>query len=525
METFEEKQLQGIARVLVRENVLQQADALHYQTLAATHKLSLPQYLVNHHILSATVIAQTTALHFGLPIIDLQDVDINAIPTSRLTEKQIDQLLLVPFMPLYIQHNELFIATDDPCNQSVLKEISFYTGFYIHLRVVKTDALYAFITRFRHQKESVVLTHYFQNTEKWAQLEQNDVGDDAPIIALVNQIILECLKKKASDIHFEPYENSYRIRYRQDGLLRLLATPPTELSLRIAARLKIMSNLDISEKRVPQDGRLHVSHPETKTIHFRISTCPTINGEKIVIRILDPQVTQISIDRLGLSDPQKQAFLTAIHKPQGLILVTGPTGSGKTVTLYSALSELNTLDKNISSVEDPVEIRVPGINQVSINPKAGLTFSHTLRSFLRQDPDIIMVGEIRDRETAEIAINAAQTGHLVLSTLHTNSAAQAPVRLMNMGIAPYQVASAVSLIMAQRLVRRVSADGYQGRLGLFEVLPISPHIAELLGAGGNAHELLKMARSEGMFTLHQMGLEYVKSGITTREEIHRVTVE
>ena len=390
------------------------------------------------------------------------------------------------------------------------------------------------------------------------------VTEDAPIVKFVNKILLEAIKEGASDIHFEPYEREYRIRYRQDGILHEVANPPASLASRITARIKVMSNLDISERRTPQDGGFKMKISKTRSIDFRVSTCPTTWGEKVVMRVLDPSSAKLGIEALGFNAAQKAYFVKAIERPQGMILVTGPTGSGKTVSLYTALNILNTKEVNISTAEDPVEIKVPGINQVNINPKTGLTFSGALRSFLRQDPDIIMVGEIRDLETAEIAVKAAQTGHLVLSTLHTNSAAETLNRLVNMGIPTFNIASSVTLIIAQRLARKLCdtckairddftnsglielgfseadlediqlykavgcnqcTNGYRGRVGLFEVLPMTKTLGQLIMSGGNSLDILKLAQSEGMLTIFQSGLEKAKEGITTIEEVNRVTVE
>lgn len=374
-------------------------------------------------------------------------------------------------------------------------------------------------------------------------------SDDEPVVKFVKRIILDAIEQGASDIHFEPYEQAYRIRYRQDGLLIVVATPPYILSSRLAARLKVMASLDISEKRIPQDGRFRMPYAPMQAIDFRVSTCPTVSGEKIVLRILDTKATQPNLQTLGFLPEQKTHFSNAIARSQGLILVTGPTGCGKTMTLYCALNILNTGERNILSVEDPVEINVHGINQVNIHPKAGLTFASALRAFLRQDPDVIMIGEIRDVETAEIAIKAAHTGHLVLSTLHTNSAAETLTRLVNMGVPAFNVASSISLIIAQRLVRRLCnackiannedllvagykaqgcnqcTDGYRGRIALFEVLPISKNITQMIMNGKNSHDLLKQAQIEGMRTLAEAGLEQVRRGHTSIEEINRVIVD
>lgn len=388
--------------------------------------------------------------------------------------------------------------------------------------------------------------------------------DDTPIINFVSQILDAAIQKKASDIHFEPYEEEYRIRYRQDGLLTEVLKPPLRLANRISARIKVMANLDIAERRIPQDGRFQLEPRPNRRIDCRVSTCPTINGEKIVIRILDTKSTQLNMDALGLNTLQKEQLLVSLSKPQGLILVTGPTGSGKTLTVHTALKRLNTQERNISTVEDPVEIKIPGINQVNINPKAGLTFSKILASFLRQDPDVIMVGEIRDLETAELAIKAAQTGHLVLSTLHTNSAAETLTRLSSLGIPRFNLASSISLLVAQRLARKLCdhckalrhdlplenltqlgfcakeasalklykaqgcarcTKGYQGRLGLFELMPISQAMGQLILSGGNSFEILNLAQTEGMISIHQSGFEKMKQGLTSFEEVNRVTVD
>lgn len=402
------------------------------------------------------------------------------------------------------------------------------------------------------------------NQQDFLDYGSASTGDEAPVVKFVNQTIIEAIQKGASDIHFEPYEKEFRIRYRLDGLLSEVTSPPLQLVDQINARIKIMANLDITERRVPQDGRFQLKLATNRLIDFRVSTCPTVNGEKIVIRILDSSLNQLDIERLGFTPLQKSQFLSALNKPQGLILITGPTGSGKSLSLYTALNLLNTKEKNISTAEDPVEIKIAGINQVNINPKTGLTFAKTLRAFLRQDPDILMVGEIRDLETAEIAIKAAQTGHLVLSTLHTNSAAETLTRFKSLGIHVFDLANSVNLLVAQRLARRLCdhckairndlppqtlvklgfcekelaslqlykagnckfcTHGYRGRLGLFEIMPISKQIRQLIMSGENSMEILKQAQAEGMLNLYQTGLEKIKQGITTLEEIMRVTAD
>ena len=568
-----EDHLQGIAQLLVQEELLDKEKVVQYQQTATSNKVSLQQYLVNNNIIPARKIALMVSHHFGVPVIDLDSIDLELIPVSLVSDKLIHRHNLVP---LFNRGMQLYLATDDPSKQSSLKEIQFHTGLHANHLVVETDKLSTLIDKLLHQKESQGLSDYFEESQEVDSLEfsaedeepESNVSaisnDDAPVVKFVNRILVEAIKKGVSDIHFEPFEREYRIRYRQDGLLNQIATPPASLSTRIAARIKVMSSLDISERRIPQDGRFKMKLSRTRSIDFRVSTCPTVGGEKIVMRILDPGSTKLGIEALGFSPEQKAHFLKAIDRPQGMILVTGPTGSGKTVSLYTALNILNTIEKNISTAEDPVEIKVAGINQVNIHPKAGLTFASTLRSFLRQDPDIIMVGEIRDLETAEIAVKAAQTGHLVLSTLHTNSASETLTRLVNMGVPSFNIASSVSLIIAQRLVRKLCdncktarddvttkglielgfsedeveglqcykatgckqcANGYRGRIGLFEVMPMSKKLGEMIMSGGTSIDILKQAQLEGMLTVYQSGLKKIKEGVTTIEEVNRVTVE
>lgn len=574
MPAAEEDRLQGIAQLLVQEDLFDKEKALQFQQLAASNKLSLLQYLVSKNVIAAKKIAVAVSRNFGLALLDLNCMDLDLLPVSLVSEKLIRRHNLVP---LYNRGTQLYLATDDPSKQSALKEVQFHTGLYVTPVVVETDKLNELIDKLLHQKESQGLSDYFEESqdleglefsadedEKEADAQSTISNDDAPVVKFVNRILIDAIKKGVSDIHFEPYEREYRIRYRQDGLLNEIASPPAGLSARIAARIKVMSSLDISERRIPQDGRFKMKLSRSRAIDFRVSSCPTVAGEKIVMRILDPGSTKLGIESLGFSPLQQEHFLHAISKPQGMILVTGPTGSGKTVTLYTALNILNTIEANISTAEDPVEIKVSGINQVNINPKAGLTFSGTLRAFLRQDPDIIMVGEIRDLETAEIAVKASQTGHLVLSTLHTNSAAETLTRLVNMGVPSFNIASSVSLIIAQRLVRRICehckegrddmteqslielgfseedaktiklykavgcnqcTNGYRGRIGLFEVMPMSKALGQMIMSGGTSLDILKQAQLEGMLTVYQAGLEKIKQGVTTIEEVNRVTVE
>jgi len=573
MAIAQERRLNGIAQLLVQESLLDKEKALYYQQAALSGKVSFIQYLAKNDIINSTQIAISVAQNFGIPVLDLDCVDVDSIPTSIVSEKLIRHYGL---LPLFNRGNQLYVATDDPSQQTSLKEIQFHTGLHVSPIVVETDKLGTLIDNLLHEKESQGLADYFEETSDIDGLEfssdedesETDISsisnEDAPVVKFVNRILVEAIKKGASDIHFEPFEREYRIRYRMDGILNEVAAPPVSLSTRISARIKVMSNLDISERRVPQDGRFKMKLSRTRSIDFRVSTCPTVGGEKVVMRILDPGSIKLGIESLGFGPRHRDLFLHAIARPQGMILVTGPTGSGKTVTLYTALNILNTIEKNISTAEDPVEIKVPGINQVNINPKAGLTFSGALRSFLRQDPDIIMVGEVRDLETAEIAVKAAQTGHLVLSTLHTNSASETLTRLINMGIPSFNIASSVSLIIAQRLVRRLCehckvvrddltvsslielgfsendakemkaykpngcsqcTNGYRGRIGLFEVMPMTKQLGHLMMSGANSLEILKQAQADGMLTVYQAGLEKIKEGATTLEEVNRVTVD
>lgn len=560
-----ELKLQGIGQILVLEKLLIKAEATTFYQNAVAERISLPQYLIRHNILSALDIAHATARSFGIPIIDIDCIDINTLPITLVSE----QLILSHFMvPLFHRGTDLYLATDDPSNQSALKEIQFHTGLNTQAIVVETHKLSAFIDYLSSIKEHQELSEYradthFSEREKYLITTDYADNDDTPIIKFINKILLKAIEQGVSDVHFEPFEKEYRIRYRHDGVLHEISNPPTYLSARITARIKVMSHLDISERRIPQDGSFKMNLSNNRSIEFRVNTCPTTNGEKIAIRILDPGTIKLGIDTLGFTPIQQEHFLQAIKRPQGMILVTGPTGSGKTVSLYTALNLLNTKEVNISTIEDPVEIKVDGINQVNINPKVGLTFSSALRSFLRQDPDIIMVGEIRDLETAEIAVKAAQTGHLVLSTLHTNSAVETLTRLINMGIPTINIASSVTLIMAQRLVRKLCdhckqrhndftqlnllrfgfhqtdldkiqlyravgcpkcTHGYQGRIGLFEVLPINKILAEFIMSGANTLEIEKIAQKQGMITIYQSGIKKVREGITTLEELNRVTI-
>ncbi len=565
-----EEKLQGISQTLVMEKLLTKEEALAHQAEAKSNQHTMVHHLVEKKILSALDVALLASRDFGVPLFDLNQFDKECIPEKLVSDKLIQRH---SSLPLFKRGENLFVAIDDPSKQTSLKEIQFHTGLNTTPIIVESDKLYEWIEDVLNKKANEELGDYLDDSSDLDSLEissdddldekEDDGGkDDAPIVRFVHKILLDAVKRGASDIHFEPYEKSYRIRFRSDGILMEAANPPISLARRITARVKVMSCLDISERRVPQDGRFRMKISRTRSIDFRVSTCPTIGGEKVVMRILDPTAATVGVDGLGFNELQKSHFTRCIYEPQGMVLVTGPTGSGKTVTLYTGLNMLNTMEKNISTAEDPVELKVTGINQVNMNVKAGLTFAASLRSFLRQDPDIIMVGEIRDLETAEIAIKAAQTGHMVLSTLHTNSAAETLTRLVNMGVPPFNIAGSVSLIIAQRLARRLCEsckkeseevpeealldmgfkqediqemtiyegvgcdhcnNGYKGRVGLFEVLPVTKEIGQIIMEGGNSLDIENMARTQGMTTIREAGLRQVKDGVSSLEEINRVS--
>jgi type IV pilus assembly protein PilB len=524
------------------------------------------KYLVEDKHYNAVDIATILSKSFGHPFIDLQHYDTTTIPDGIRNERLIRKHKA---LPLYLRGKVLFVAMADPTNLDALEEIQFNTGYTTELIIADEVSLHRCIEKVL-EDENDALDITDEDNEELAGIDVHDERqddeqavdtDDAPIVVYINKILLDAIKKGASDLHFEPYEKTYRIRFRIDGILTEVATPPVALSARMSARLKVMAKLDIAERRIPQDGRIKLALSRKKSIDFRVSTLPTMWGEKIVMRILDSSSAMLGIDMLGYEAEQKAIYMDALSKPQGLILVTGPTGSGKTVSLYTGLNILNTSERNISTAEDPVEINLTGINQVQINVKAGLTFPSALRSFLRQDPDIIMVGEIRDLETAEIAIKAAQTGHLVLSTLHTNSAPETLTRLLNMGVPSYNVASSVSIIIAQRLARRLCPQckeeehvpkeelliqgfteeqaqnatlykpvgcehctkGYKGRVGIYEVIKISETIASIIMEGGNSLDIAAQCRKEGFDSLRQSGIKKVLAGMTSLEEVNRVT--
>lgn len=563
--------LSGLSRRLVADGLLSEADAQSALEHALKNKIPYVTYLVQQNLVTDTAIALSASEEFGVPLLDLDAIDGETTPKGLVSEKLIRKHHA---LPLFKRGNRLYLGVADPTNLQALDEIKFHTGISTETIIVEEGKLARSIEKTLEAQEAAsalgdlsdgdleALDISSGETPKTEEERDSEI-DDAPIVRFVNKVLLDAIGKGASDVHFEPYEKIYRVRFRLDGILHEIASPPVTLGNRLASRLKVMSRLDISERRIPQDGRVKMSLSRNRSIDFRVSTCPTLFGEKVVLRILDPSSAQIGIDALGFEEHQKELFLNAVHKPQGMVLVTGPTGSGKTVSLYTALNILNTPDKNISTVEDPVEIYLQGINQVNINPKAGLSFASALRAFLRQDPDIIMVGEIRDLETAEIGIKAAQTGHMVLSTLHTNSAAETLTRLVNMGVAAFNIASSVSLIIAQRLARRLCPQckreeivpreallaegftelesdnitiygpvgceyctgGYKGRVGLYEVMPVTEEIGRLIMEGGNSMEIADLAAEQGVIDLRRAGLNKVKLGLTSLEEVNRVTKE
>ncbi|KZY74162.1 type IV-A pilus assembly ATPase PilB, partial [Oleiphilus sp. HI0068] len=458
--TAENTTLTGLARKFVLDQLLDEETARKAQLHAHQNNLSLVSHLVQAKAAKAKDLAFSAAQEFGMPVLDL-----NAFQQESFPEKVVDEKLIRKHhaLPLFMRGNRLFIAVSDPTNIIALDEIKFHTGASVDAILVEDDKLNAAIEKYLESQDTTMGDlddadlddiDVDQSDDSDNEVSASD-ADDAPIVKYVNKMLLDAIKTGASDLHFEPYEKSYRVRYRTDGILHEVSKPSIKLAPKISARLKVMSQLDISERRIPQDGRIKLKLSKTKAIDFRVNTLPTLWGEKIVLRILDPSSAKMGIDALGYEDVQKELYMDALHQPQGLILVTGPTGSGKTVSLYTGLNILNTDERNISTAEDPVEINLEGINQVNVNPKVGLGFPEALRSFLRQDPDIIMVGEIRDLETASIAIKAAQTGHMVMSTLHTNSAPETLTRMINMGVPAFNIATSVSLIIAQRLARRL----------------------------------------------------------------------
>jgi type IV pilus assembly protein PilB len=559
--------LNGLARRLVAENIMDEITAKNACAQSIKGNKTLLSWLIKNNSASPDALASAAAEEYGIPLIDITAFDLTQAPIGLVNEALIEKHQA---LPLHLRGNQLFIGMKDPTDHELIDEIAFSSGFHVEPILVPADQLEPAIERAMEStspafddfddEEDLDDVGFQVESESVDDAGSDPAVDETPVVRFINKVLLDAIRKAASDIHFEPYETRYRIRYRLDGVLKNVAGPPVQMSRRISSRLKVMAGLDIAEKRVPQDGRIKLSLSRAKSIDFRVSTCPTLFGEKVVLRILDSAATKMGIAELGFDEDQQKTFHDAVKKPYGMVLSTGPTGSGKTVSLYTALQLLNDEGRNISTVEDPVEIRVHGINQVAQNTKQGMTFARALRAFLRQDPDVIMVGEIRDIETAEIAIKAAQTGHLVLSTLHTNDAPQSITRLMNMGVPSYNITSAVNLVVAQRLLRKLHSckkkfelppeallkagfekhqleeltlyqptgcsecnEGYRGRTGIFEVMPITDDIARIILEEGNALRIAEQARKEGIIDLRQSALIKVANGITDLIEINRVT--
>ena len=562
--------LTGLSLRLVADGILDEAAMTEVVMEARSNGRSLVAHLVDEGLAEASMVAIAASQEFGVPLIDIDEITLDvqavrAVNASLITKHRV--------LPLVLRGKRIYLGVSDPTNLAAIDEIKFQSGLRIEPVLVEYDKLQEAVA---HALEAVddsmsdldddefdlEALEITSDSEEKDVVTKDDV-DDAPVVRFVNKVLLDAIKRGASDVHFEPYEQTFRVRTRLDGVLRQVATPPIALATKVCARLKVMSRLDIAERRIPQDGRIKMRLSKTRAIDFRVNTCPTLFGEKIVLRILDPNSAKLGIDALGYSQQQKDHYMEFLAKPYGMILVTGPTGSGKTVSLYTGLNILNTEEVNISTAEDPAEINLPGVNQVNVNPKVGLTFSTALKAFLRQDPDVIMVGEIRDLETAEISIKAAQTGHLVLSTLHTNDAPQTLTRLVDMGVKPFAIATSVRLIIAQRLARKlcnkckapvdvpaaallkegfsqeeIDADiiifgpvgckscdrGYKGRTGIFQVMPVTDDIARVILEGGNAVQIAETAEAEGIWDLRRSGLEKVKDGYTSLEEVNRVTI-
>jgi len=565
--------LGGLPQRLVQDGVVDEPAMLEAMNAARERKTSVVTQLVTSGTAKARDIAIAASSEFGVPLFDLDAVNLDLEIVRLVTDKLLAKHRV---LPLFKRGKRLFLAVADPTTLGAIDEIKFQTGLGVEAVVVEDDKLQKAVDKAIEQadaqmpnlgEEEGVDLESLEISSEDGQLDDKvtrDDVEDAPIVRFVNKIMIDAIRRGASDIHFEPYEKIYRVRYRMDGVLKEIAQPPVQLGGKLSARLKVMSRLDIAERRVPQDGRIKMRISKNRAIDFRVSTCPTLFGEKIVMRILDPSQASLGIDALGYEGFQKDLYLKYLAKPQGMILVTGPTGSGKTVSLYTGLHILNREDTNISTAEDPAEINLPGVNQVNVNPKVGLTFAAAMRAFLRQDPDVIMVGEIRDLETAEIAIKAAQTGHLVLSTLHTNDAPQTLTRMVDMGVKPYAIATSVSLIIAQRLARRLCShckqpmdvpkeallkegfaeadieagikifspkgcgsctDGYKGRVGIYQVLPVTEAIGRIILAAGSAVDISDQAAKEGVWDLRRAALEKVKAGVTSLEEVNSVTIE
>ena len=560
--------LSGLARRLVANGVLDEKKARATYLESVENGVSYITHLLTDKTLDGYGIAVAASQEFGVPLFNITTIELESEVVGLVSPDLIQRHNV---LPLYKRGGRLFVAVSDPTNLQALDEIKFHTGLNIEPVLAPNDILQVIIGKTLDGAEDSLgdlgdddLAELETEAEPDQGVQESEADiNDTPVVRFVNKIMLDAIKRGASDIHFEPYETSYRVRVRLDGILQEVAHPPVKLGNRLAARIKVMAQLDVSERRIPQDGRIKLKLSKKRAVDFRVSTCPTLFGEKVVMRVLDPMASHLGIDSLGFDEDQKELFNHAIRQPNGMILVTGPTGSGKTATLYTALNILNTVDTNICTAEDPAEINMPGINQVNINTKTGLTFASALRAFLRQDPDVIMVGEIRDLETAEIAIKAAQTGHLVLSTLHTNDAPKTLTRLLNMGVAAYNIASTINLIIAQRLVRRLCEHckqpedlpreallkegfseeqleditvyrpvgcskcngGYKGRLGIFQMMPISEEMGRLIMSGADAMAIADQAAKENIPDLRGAGLKKVMLGETSLEEVNRVTKE
>ena len=564
--------LSGLARKLVSDGLLDEQAAIRAFQDALSTRVPFVKYLIDHKLAESKVIAHAAAHEFGVPLLDIEALEIDREIVKLVSVELIQRHHA---LPIFKRGNRVYIAVSDPTNLQALDEIKFHIGANTDAVLVEESKLAKAIeksleaadTGLGNMEESDFenLDDLEVGTQQEATPESSAEIDDAPVVRFVNKVLIDAIKRGASDLHFEPYEKFYRVRFRVDGMLSEIAKPPLALAFKIAARIKVMSRLDVSERRVPQDGRIKLKLSKTKSIDFRVSTCPTLYGEKVVMRILDSDAAKLNIDQLGYEDFQKDLFLKNLMKPYGMFLVTGPTGSGKTVSLYTGINILNKDDINISTAEDPVEINLPGVNQVQVDEKTGMTFTKALKAFLRQDPDVILVGEIRDFDTGSIAVKAAQTGHMVMSTLHTNDGPQTITRLQDMGIPPFAVATTINLITGQRLARRLHPDyrvphdlppegllaegftqedigdgvklfnpgnggldcpsGYKGRVGLYQVMPITDSMKRLIMEGSNAVELADQAAREGIWDIRKSGLQKARRGVTSLAEINRVTVE
>ncbi len=557
----------GFIRRLVDEGVITAEDMQGALAATKREKIDIVPYLIEQQRISPTKIAETISIEFGEPLFD-----IGAYDPAQIIRDDIDEKIITKYrvLPIFKNATILYIATSNPTNAEAIEAVRFATKLNIETIIVEHNKLDKLIEQNFTEESTFEFDDDFDldidvDTSDPTKEEEDNTGDEAPIVKYINKLLIDAIRMGASDLHFEPYEKMYRVRYRVDGVLRQIATPPLQLATRLASRLKVMSQMDISEKRVPQDGRIKLKISKNKSIDFRVNSLPTLFGEKLVLRILDPSSAMLGIDALGYEPEQKALFMDALDKPQGMLLITGPTGSGKTVSLYTGLNILNREDTNISTAEDPVEINLQGINQVNVNNKVGLTFAAALKSFLRQDPDIVMVGEIRDLETAEIAIKAAQTGHMVMSTLHTNSAPETLTRLRNMGVPSFNIATSVNLVIAQRLARRLCPqckkpadipaqsllemgfttedlqhpdfqiyepvgchecrEGYKGRVGVYEVMRVTPEISRIIMEDGNAIQIAEASAHAGFNNLRRSGLLKVMQGVTSLQEINRVTSE